>query len=350
MKQILKLLMLLGIITVINSCKKSNQIVEAKNIYIAGSESKGNVAVATYWKNGVATHLTDGTKGAIAYSINVSGNDVYVGGIEQDVPSGNAIIKYWKNGMPTTLSMGPLAEFGSMTVVGNDVYVCGNEIDNAKHIAKYWKNGVETKLTNGINHAKAYAIAVSGNDVYVVGSDGVSGATLWKNGTAINLTGLLVYPLSIAVVGNEIYVGGEQLNGNNKHVAVYWKNGQVIPLSDGTRDARLRSIVVDNNGVVHATGHESDPVSVPVPKYGVGKYWNSNGTSVNLSNAIDWNWVNPYAIAVYGNDVFIAGYEADGINGYNYTIAKFWKNGVVTDIGNKTSGIVSIGRGIFVTE
>ncbi|HQW93057.1 MAG TPA: hypothetical protein PKY28_08145 [Ferruginibacter sp.] len=348
MKHIIKLFMLLSIIAVTNSCKKNDFIPVAKNVYIAGTVSNGTVAVATYWKNGVATHLTDGTKGAIAYAIAVSGNDVYVGGIEQDAPSGNAIIKYWKNGIPTTLSMGLLAEFGSMTVVGNDVYVCGNEIDNTKHVAKYWKNGVETKLTDGTNHANAYAIAVSGNDVYVVGSDGVSGARLWKNGTAINLTGLRG-PYSIAVAGNDVYVGCNQLIGTTE-VAVYWKNGQVVPLSDGNRDARLRSIVVDNNGVVHATGHESDPVSVPVPKYAVGKYWNSKGASVNLSNATDWNWVNPYAIAVYGNDVFIAGYEVDGINGYNYIITKFWKNGVETDIGNKTSGVVSTGRGIFVTQ
>lgn len=348
MKHILKLLMLLSIITVTNSCKKNDQIPVAKNIYIAGSVSNGTVAVATYWKNGVATYLTDGTKGAIAYAIAVSGNDVYVGGIEQDAPSGNVIIKYWKNGISTTLSMGLLAEFGSMTVVGKDVYVCGNEIDNTKHVAKYWKNGVETKLTNGTNDAHANAIAVSGNDVYVVGSDGVSGARLWKNGTAINLPGL-GRPYSIAVAGNDVYVGGIQLIGNKK-VAMYSKNGQLVRLSDGTRDANIRSIAVDNNGVVHATGHESDPVSVPVPKYAVGKYWNSKGASVNLSDATDWNWINPYGIAVYGNDVFIAGYELDGINGNNYIITKFWKNGVETDIGNKTSGIVSTGRAIFVTE
>jgi hypothetical protein len=343
MKHILNLLMLLSVITVINSCKKSDQIPAAKNVYIAGSISKGTVAVATYWKNGVATQLTDGTKGAIAYAIAVSGNDVYVGGIEQDVPSGNEIIKYWKNGIPTTLSMGPLAEFGSMTVVGNDVYVTGSEAENMGRVAKYWKNGVETRLTDGKYYAHAYGIAVSGNDVYIVGSDGASGAKLWKNGIAVNLTGLLTYPLSIAVAGNDIYVGGQQLNANNKHVAVYWKNGQVIPLSDGTRGAQLRSIAVDN-GVVHATGHESDAVS----GYSIGKYWNSKGASVNLSNAT--NWVNPYAIAVYGNDVFIAGYQVDGFNGQNYIIAKFWKNAVETDIGNKTSGIVSTGRGIFVTE
>lgn len=340
--------MFLSIITVTNSCKKHDPAPVAKNVYIAGRLSNGTYGIATYWKNGVATQVTNGTKPSVAYAIAVSGNDIYVGGIEYDDPSGHGTLKYWKNGIPTTLSMGSsLAEFGGMTVVGNDVYVAGSEAENMGRVAKYWKNGNEVKLTNGNNYAHAYGIAVSGNDVYVVGSD--NGARFWKNGIAVNLPGLYVYPLSIAVNGNDVYVGGEQLIGNKK-VAVYWKNGQFFPLSDGTRDARIRAIAVDNNGIVHATGSEADPVNVPIPRYSVGKYWNSKGASVNLSSATDWNWVNPYAIAVYGNDVFISGYEADGINGYNYTITKFWKNGVETDIGNKTSGIVSIGMAIFVTE
>ncbi|MBL7700709.1 MAG: hypothetical protein JNM14_00545 [Ferruginibacter sp.] len=349
MKHLQKLFMLLSIIAVISSCKKNDIIPVAKNVYIAGRLSNGTIGVAAYWKNGVATQVTNGTKASVAYAIAVSGSDIYVGGIEIDDPSGHATLKYWKNGVPTTLSMSSsLAEFGSMTVVGKDVYVSGSEMENMTHVAKYWKNGIETKLTDGTNHASANAIAVSGNDVYVLGSEWGSGTKLWKNGTAINLPGLRG-PYSIAVAGKDVYVGCNQLIGTTE-VAVYWKNGQVVRLSDGTKDARLRSIAVDNNGVVHATGSEIDHINVPIPRYSVGKYWNSKGASVNLSNAVEWNWMNPYAIAVYGNDVFIAGYEMDGFNGNNYTITKFWKNGVVTDIGNKTSGIVSVGMAIFVTE
>ncbi len=349
MKHILKLFTLLGIIAATNSCRKNDFIPVAKNVYIAGAVSNGTHNVATYWKNGVATQVTDGTKGSFAYAIAVSGNDVYVGGIEDDDPSGHGTLKYWKNGIPTTLSMGSsLAEFGGMTVVGNDVYVVGSEAENNGRVIKYWKNGVETRLTDGKYYAHAYGIAVSGNDVYVVGNDGTPGAKFWKNTTAVHLPGFYGSQLSIAVDGNDVYVGGLQLIGNKK-VAMYWKNGQVIRLSDGTRDANIRAIAVDN-GVVHATGSEADPVNVPIPRYSVGKYWNSKGASVNLSSATDWHWGNPYDIAVYGNDVFIAGYEVDGINGYNYIITKLWKNGVETDIGSKTSGVASSGRGIFVTE
>ena len=45
-------------------------------MYIVGYE--GNVA--KYWKNGVATSLTDGIKSTDATDIFVSGNDVYVAG------------------------------------------------------------------------------------------------------------------------------------------------------------------------------------------------------------------------------------------------------------------------------
>ena len=62
--------------------------------------------VATYWKNGTATSLTDGTKYADAYAIAVDGNgNVYVAGYTSDA-SGNFMPTYWKNGTATNLPNG----------------------------------------------------------------------------------------------------------------------------------------------------------------------------------------------------------------------------------------------------
>ncbi len=345
MKHTLKLIMLLSIITVTNSCKKNDLVPAAKNVYIAGAESNGTFSVATFWKNDVATHLADGTKKSFAYSIVVKGNDVYVAGFEIEDPSGHHTLKYWKNGVATTLSKSSsLAEFGSMIVVGKDVYVTGSEAENMGRVAKYWKNGIETKLTDGSNFAHAYSIAVSGNDVYIFGSESTASGVVtkfWKNTTAVNLPGFFSYPGGIVVVGNDVFVGGNQSNGTKK-VAAHWKNGQIKSLSDGTKDAQLNAFTVDGD-VVHAVGYEINSNG-----FRVGKYWNSTGASVNLSNGT--NHVQAHAIAVYGNDVHICGDEADGFNGLNYTIAKFWKNAVETDIGSKTSGVVSNARGIFVTQ
>lgn len=95
-----------------------------------------------------------------------------------------------------------------MVVVGNDVYVAGYECNgncNGQADAKYWKNGTATNLSGG-TFSQTNDIAVSGNDVYVLGFNG-SACGYWKNGTFVNLIGC-INAESIVIVGSDVYVAG----------------------------------------------------------------------------------------------------------------------------------------------
>jgi hypothetical protein len=139
-------------------------------------------------------------------------------------------------------------------------------------------------------------------------------------------------------------------------VAVYWKNEELVPLTDGTIEAVATDIKI-HNGIVHAVGWEGAEA----------KYWR-NGQSYSLGPGkalslvidgddvhivgIEWNqsgsravyWKNgspgmlsqqlkygvAQSVAVAGGHVYIGGYESnhqDLSQHDNTLVAKYWKDG-----------------------
>jgi hypothetical protein len=175
----------------------------AEGIAFAGSDMYvvghvfNSADTAVQWKNGIRSSYTnDNGQNRIAYSVAVSGADVYAAG------SFNTSPVYWKNGVITMLNTSISGERNgggyakSVMLAGTDVYVVG-AYDSLGGIltAAYWKNGVLIPLqNNSANSSLANGIALAGNDIYIVGaiisSDRSSSSpAYWKNGALVNLSG-----------------------------------------------------------------------------------------------------------------------------------------------------------------
>jgi hypothetical protein len=271
-------------------------------VYVAGfGRHNGNSwpgvgPYGEFWKNGIARDaltLYFYDPGELS-SIAVSNNDVYFGGLYPSMPSylkNEEVIEFTNDYRPGGTT--------SIVVSGNDVYVGGFQQEQ-KFVAKYWKNGNPVTLSDGTKDTYATSIAVSGTDVYAAGSDiayvdfglvphidSEGEAKYWKNGTLVNLTNgsTGASASSIAVSGTDVYVAGTQWEGNaiqyndgftlyqRKPIAKYWKNGNPVNLTDGSKWAEARSIALSGSDV-YVAGFED----------GVAKYW-KNGNPVILGDA-----------------------------------------------------------------
>ncbi|MGA7830618.1 MAG: hypothetical protein WCA21_06650, partial [Terracidiphilus sp.] len=119
---------------------------------------------------------------------------LYMAGATTGATTGHGVATLWTNSTASYLSDGTMAtDAYAVAVSGSDVYVAGVTVTaTGRTVATLWTNGMATNLTDGTNDAQACAIAVSGSDVYVAGfTDSTTGkiqATLWKNGTASYLS------------------------------------------------------------------------------------------------------------------------------------------------------------------
>lgn len=299
------------------------------DVYIAGNLAGS----AVYWKNGQETVVQSN---AVAYTIAVSGSDVYVGGASYG-PNGS-VATIWKNGTATTLSS-DISRVNGIAVANGTVYAVGN--DQTTDYAMLWTNGEPSQLLDGMtlphpnipNFTFAYSISVSGSDVYVAGaaqkffqtsSNGfwvADDAVYWKNGVAVDLTQVSnqspnVQAASIAISGSDVYVAGNIQSSAPQ--AVYWKNAAQIPLANANfKGTYAGSIAVSGSNVYVAGNTDNDALG----------YWtNETPTVFGYTSA-----TQPTQIAVNGTDVYVVGDSTEyAASGGPPFFATYWKNGTLT--------------------
>lgn len=304
-------------------------------VYISGfsRNAADNGTYACYWKNGVQVALTsNNTSGsdASAEDIAVSGNDVYVAGGEKNA-SGKYVARYWKNGVATDLTNGAEHGYASgIEVNGTDVYIAFQEMNAAgKYVAKYWKNGVVTNLSDGSVNTGVQELALSGSDVYVLGVEASVPRVIkyWKNGNAVTLpltvsTNANFYDITVA--GNDVYVSGNEFDPSGTFSrAMIYKNTTAMPLTNSLPPANAWGGVAVNGSDVYAGG-----MIYNTPFISTAIYW-KNGAAVTLGDGITNSAIR--CMFVNNTDVYACG-TITNASGKN--VLTYWKNGVATTVSN----------------
>ena len=217
----------------------------------------------------------------------------------------------------------------------DDVYVAGYVLNKQGiSVATLWKNGKAQSLTDGTLSAYAYSVFVSDGDVYVAGDDGVA-ATVWKNGVAQRLSDgtRTARAHSVFVSGNDVYAVGWHDWGQYGW-ATLWKNGVTQRLSDriidGNDGVSANSVFVSGNDV-YVVGDDGF----------IATLW-KNGVARTFENSETYS----SSIFISGSDIYIAGYTNFGDG--DWMIATLWKNGVAQYLTDKSN--YSIAHSVYVSD
>ncbi len=359
----LKTILAITLILFFASCSKNDDAVPTNdseqvyppyvytaNVYVAG----GTNNTATVWKNGVPTPLSNGT---MATCVFVTGNDVYVGG-RQKVTGAPTKGKIWKNGVETILSAGYYnVMVNSIFVSGNDVYACGFvQNSGGGQSACYWKNGTLKLLSNTQGFSaedSATGICVLGNTVYVSGNESNNSfyliAKVWKIvdvntpvATTLSVTGIDTYTTGITVNGTNVYVSAYE-KINNKTIPVYFTNLTKTALPYRTNTDGWANGIALNSGNIYVSGYDTNNLASS------NSYFWKDGVTTNLTSPTtefssrDHSWA-PTGISVLNGSVF---QSAD--DGYLGNFNAMFLDGSRPVYLTNSESIYSFAKGIFVT-
>lgn len=231
--------------------------VSGDDVYVAGFECKTetydmNENRPVLWHNGNPTYLAES---GYANDVAIENSDIYVCGyVTRGWEGQDATV--WKNGTAQKLSDGSISNATGIAVRGEDVYVCGSDVDKEtwSTYAVIWKNGIPERYEA---NAVVTDICVSpAGDLYACGyvvdytDYGVTAhASMWKNGerTDLDSEGLEANATGICFSGGKVYVAGIscQVSGVSAMRAILWIDGRLIALEDAPRtSARAYSVAV----------------------------------------------------------------------------------------------------------
>jgi hypothetical protein len=340
-----------------------NEVVVGGVFTSAGGVSANGVArfnTQTNTWSALGTGSSNGVSGGGVYALAVVGNEVVVGGVFTSAGgvSANGVARFntqtntW-SALGTGSSNGVNSDVNALAVVGNEVYVGGSFTSaggvSANRVARFntqtntWS--ALTGSSNGVND-EVRALAVVGNEVYVGGSftsaGGVSANYVARFNTQTNTwstlgtgssNGVNNFVDALAVVGNEVVVGGSFTSAGgvsaNRVARFNTLTNTWSALGTGSSNgvsglAVFALAVVGNEVVVGGSFTSAGGVSANrVARFNtLTNTWSSLGTG--SSNGVSGG-LDPFvsALAVVGNEVVVGGsFNSAGGVSANY-VARF---------------------------
>jgi hypothetical protein len=229
----------------------------ATTVDVAGTVGNRDTpdARATLWTGGVPQQLSSTTSSA--YSVYVSGGNVYVAGMGSDTSKA----LYWRNGIATEL--GPNRGMAiAICASGSTAYAAGSmltaDAPNATQPATLWTNGNAQFANSDLRYGFFNGLFLtSGGALYGAGDvtnrsqiekdqgqqDDLKGrAFLLRNNNVEAISDKASWGSSVYVSGSDVYVALTEWtaasgdNGSSTR-AMLWKNGSATQLSNGTSNA-----------------------------------------------------------------------------------------------------------------
>jgi hypothetical protein len=330
------------------------------DVFAAGELTTAGGGAANYvakWNGSAWAALGSGLNGYVS-ALAVSGNDLYVGGNFTTTSGvGTNRIARWNGSGWFALGSGMNNEVWALAASGSNVYAGGRFTtagsSNAFYVAR-WNGTNWSALGSGMN-SFVHALALSGNDLYAAGRFTTAGGSnvnriaKW-NGSNWSALGSGVagvsdsfsYAYALAVSGSDVYVGGEFLWATNIGGAAVtvnriarWDGSNWSALGQGMDNIVWALAVSGSN--VYAGGEftkatNAGPVAVTVNRIARwdGSSWSALGSEVNSR-------VN--ALVASGNDLYAGGdffFLTTGGSVASY-IAK-WDGNSWTNLGSGVGG------------
>jgi hypothetical protein len=306
------------------------------NLYVGGRfDSAGGVASRNVARwNGTAWSGLGGGIGATADSVDalaISGSDIYAGGSFSS-PSGNLAQFNGVNWTP--LSHGVNGKVDVLALSGSDLYLGGeftqatdaNGPKTVNYLAQWHiPSSTFSSLSVGLN-GFVYAILVSPGGIYAAGTFTMAGGNpashvaLWDGNAWSTLQnqyaiqdGVDSYAFALALSGNDLYVGGQFTSAGGRlasYVARWNVNDRQWYSPGNGPNGNVYAVAVNGNDVYvagdfsSAGGLTANGVTFWNRSSGV---WSSMGSGLAGCTGVFCLGPKPFAIAINGNSVYVGG-------------------------------------------